>query len=597
MVSNIQKIKKIIDSFKTVKIKTVKNKTVKIIDSFKTVKIKKPADFSLKCSDCKLELIEDSGYLSLGICSNCGHHDVLTAKQWIQILFDPNSFNEKFINFESPDPLHFNDSKPYKERIKSAKQNTGEQSAVTTGITSVRGKKVIAVIFNFKFMGGSMGYVVGERINSTVENAIRNKIPLVIVTCSGGARMQEGTLALTQMIKTTNAINKLHKAGLPLIVILANPTTGGVYASFANQADILIAEEKALIGFAGPRVRAVNSDEKDRIFAEQLFDNGLIDIILSRKNMRDYLERVLNVISANTMNANTNMLGPKIIQSTNQGWDSVTNSRKIDRPGAIDYIQAIFSDFLELRGDRNGTNDEVLIGGFAKVALKNVMVIGQNKYAGDSEITKGRVTAAGYRKATRIISIANRLKLPIICFIDTPGANDSLDNEMQGLANAISDTIAALSNAAIESISIIIGEGGSGGAIALCCTDQILMQENAFLAITSPEGAASILYRDKKYAEDVANALGITAMEHKKLGFVDEIIAEPHNGASTNKQEAIRLVYESLINSLIKLENEESEKRIEARDRKWINLGKNQKFSSMIQGMLLGITRKMKVRN
>ncbi len=154
-----------------------------------------------------------------------------------------------------------------------------------------------------------------------------------------------------------------------------------------------------------------------------------------------------------------------------------------------------------------------------------------------SDITRGRVSTAGYRKATRLINLANRLRLPIICFVDTPGANDSIENEKIGLAKAISDTIASLSQVTVETVSLIIGEGGSGGAIALCCTDKVLMQENAFLAITSPEGAASILYRDKKYTEDIANALGITAFDHKSLGFVDEIIAEPNNEANNRHKE------------------------------------------------------------
>ena len=171
------------------------------------------------------------------------------------------------------------------------------------------------------------------------------------------------------------------------------------------------------------------------------------------------------------------------------------------------------------------------------------MVIAQDRNGGQAEITKGRVSATGYRKAVRLIKIANTLQLPIICFVDTPGANDSIENEKIGLAKSISDTIAALSNAQVETISVILGEGGSGGAIALCCTDRVFMQENSFLAITSPEGAAAILYRDKKHAEDVANALGVTALEHENIGFVDEIIPEPTNHSIKTLKEASRSIY------------------------------------------------------
>jgi len=552
---------------------------------------------NLNCKDCKIDLIDDSGYLAFGICSACGHKDTLSAKQWVNILFDKESFDEKFLNIESPDPLHFNDQKPYKDRIKIAKESTGEQAAVSTGLTEIKGIKVIAAIFDFKFMGGSMGYAVGEKITSAIDKAINSKLPFVVVTCSGGARMQEGTLALAQMIKTTNAINKLHAVNLPMICILANPTTGGVYASFANQADILIAEKEALIGFAGPRVRAVNTDEKDRLLAEEIYENGLVDKILPRQDMKDYLERVLNLISPNQIEISAAQLIPQAaeFEKKQTGWDSVQKSRDLNRPSSREYIDNIFSDFIELKGDRSGAEDTVLIGGFAKLALKNVMVIAQDRNAGLSEITRGRVSATGYRKATRLINLANRLRLPIICFVDTPGANDSIENEKIGLAKSISDTIASLSQVTVETVSVIIGEGGSGGAIALCCTDKVLMQENAFLAITSPEGAASILYRDKKYTEDIADALGITATDHKNLGFVDEIIAEPKNEASNNHKEAARLLFNALTNSLINLQKINMEKRIRARDNKWENLGKNNRFSGKIQRLFLGITRKIKI--
>jgi acyl-CoA carboxylase subunit beta len=570
---------------------------IKSKDFFRSLQSPTTTKIDLNCLDCKVDLMDDSGYLAFGICSACGHKDTLSAKQWVNMLFDKESFDEKFLNIESPDPLHFNDQKAYKDRIKMAKESTGEQAAVSTGLTEIKGIKVIAAIFDFKFMGGSMGYAVGEKITSAIDKSISMKLPLIVVTCSGGARMQEGTLALAQMIKTTNAINKLHAVNLPMICILANPTTGGVYASFANQADILIAEKEALIGFAGPRVRAVNTDEQDRLLAEEIYHNGLIDEILSRQDMRNYLERVLNLISPNQIEISSDQLIPQATESENKssGWDSVQKSRDINRPSSKEYIDNIFSDFIELRGDRTGVDDKVLIGGFAKLALKNVMVIAQDRNAGTSDITRGRVSAAGYRKATRLINLANRLRLPIICFVDTPGANDSIENEKIGLAKAISDTIASLSQVTVETVSLIIGEGGSGGAIALCCTDKVLMQENAFLAITSPEGAASILYRDKKYTEDIANALGITASDHKSLGFVDEIIAEPNNEATRNHKEAARLLFNALTNSLINLQKINVQKRMQARNDKWENLGKNNKFSGRIQRLFLGITRNIRI--
>ena len=188
----------------------------------------------------------------------------LSAREWIELLFDEGSFDEQYTGIPTPDPLRFEDSQPYPERLEEARRKTGDSEAVVTGSARIGGFRVIVAVSDFRFIGGSMGYVVGERVAHAMDRAEEAKIPFVAVTCSGGARMQEGMVALIQLAKTTAAAARLHEAGIPMISVLANPTTGGVFASYGTQADVLIAEAGALIGFAGPRVRAVHDEGDDR---------------------------------------------------------------------------------------------------------------------------------------------------------------------------------------------------------------------------------------------------------------------------------------------------------------------------------------------
>ncbi|MEX2445703.1 MAG: carboxyl transferase domain-containing protein [Dehalococcoidia bacterium] len=470
----------------------------------------------------------------------------LSAREWIGLLFDADTFDEEFTGVPTPDPLHFEDSRPYQERIEEARRASGGQEAVVTGIAAVGGMRVVAAVSDFRFIGGSMGYAVGERVAEAMERAISAKVPFIALTCSGGARMQEGMVALLQMSKTAATAARMHEAGIPIISVLAHPTTGGVYASYATQGDVILAERGALIGFAGPRVRAVHDPGEDReaLCAEDMLEAGQVDAVLARESVRDALITLVALMRP-TVAPDTDVLGPVVeVRGQERGWAVVQRARHPERPRALAVIRGLTSDFFPLHGDRQGADDPALVGGLARIGDTNVVMVGQERGTAGVEGPRrdGRVGPAGYRKARRLMLLADRLHLPLVTFVDTPGAHDGIADEAAGLAGAISDCLATMATLTTPTVAVVIGEGGSGGALALTVADRILMQQNAMYAVTSPEGAAAILFRDRRAAREVAEALGGSPADLRELGAVDTVVAEPAGGAHADPEGAMRLL-------------------------------------------------------
>lgn len=478
----------------------------------------------------------------------------LSAREWIELLFDEQSFDEQYTGIPTPDPLRFQDSQSYPERLEEARRKTGDSEAVVTGSAKIGGMPVVVAVSDFRFIGGTMGYVVGERVAHAMDRAGEAKIPFVAVTCSGGARMQEGMVALIQMAKTTAAAARLHEAGVPMISVLANPTTGGVFASYGTQADVIIAEAGALIGFAGPRVRAVHdaNEERETLYAEDLQTYGQVDLVASRPQLRDQLHTVVSLVQRTAAPDPDRLPPPVEVRGQERGWPVVERARHPERPRALHYIRALASDYVPLRGDRSGEDDPALVGGLARIGDTNVVVIGQERGDLDLEGRRhdGRVSPAGYRKARRLMLLADRLRLPLVTFVDTPGAHDGIADERGGLAGSISECLTTMATLTTPSVSVVIGEGGSGGALALTWADRILMQQNAMYAITSPEGAAAILFRDRERAPEVAEALGVSAGDILALGIIDGVIPEPAGGAHLDPEGAVRLLRPELRRAL-----------------------------------------------
>ena len=258
-----------------------------------------PTDAWTKCPTCDAQVFNKQLERNQRLCPSCGHHFRMSVGERIDLLLDRGSFEERDAGLEAVDRLGFHDDRPYTDRLEASQIKTGLRDAVVSGTGAIDGQRVAIAIFDFRFMGGSMGSVVGEKLARCFETALAERIPAIVVSASGGARMQEGTLALMQLAKTTAPLVRLDAAGVPFIAVLTDPTTGGVLASFASLGDVIVAEPKALIGFAGARVASDTvGEEMPEGFqsAEFLLAHGFVDVVVPRPELRSSLSRLLRLL-------------------------------------------------------------------------------------------------------------------------------------------------------------------------------------------------------------------------------------------------------------------------------------------------------------
>ncbi len=525
------------------------------------------------CLFCGINLSESEIYHRYRVCPECRFHHSLPARQRIALLADPGSFKEINQFLTSIDPLSFSGKEPYEERLHEAQRRTGLTEAVITGVCTIGGNPTAIAVLDFGFMGGNMGGVVGEKIALAFELATRRKIPMVTVVSSGGARVQEGMLSLMQMAKTAAAAKRLHSQRLPHIAVLTNPTSGEVYASFANLGDVILAEPKALIGFASLRVVEQTSGKplpEGSHTAEDHLLHGMVDQVVDRTRLRQLLSILLDLLSSRYRLTITRKGKPLPVPEhpEEQAWHTVQLARHKKRPTALDYISRITSSFVELHGDRHYGDDRAIICGVAELSGEAVVIIGQER-----SHNEGRAYPEGFRKAQRAMRLAAVFGMPVITLIDTPGAYPGLDAEERGIGHAIASTLALMSDLPTPIVSVIIGEGGSEGALALGVADRILMMENAIYSVISPEGAASIIYRDAKKAEEMASALKLTALDCKELGVIDTVVPEPEGGAHADPDEAARLLKNIIVRELLEAQQFNLAKLIKNRYKKFRRMG------------------------
>lgn len=493
-----------------------------------------PEGLLKKCNKCGAAILTEEVKSAGYICPKCQGYFRVHAYERIRMTVDEDSFEEWEKDMEFVNPLEF---RGYEEKVKSLKEKTGLSEAVVTGKASIEGNPAVIAVCDGRFLMASMGQVVGEKITRAVERATKEQLPVIIFACSGGARMQEGIVSLMQMAKTAAALKRHSDAGLLYVSVLTDPTTGGVTASFAMLGDVILAEPKALIGFAGPRVIEQTIGErlpKGFQRSEFLLEHGFIDRIVERKEMRTVLENILQMhhTAQNPVIQKPVQTVEKERQSVQEkdAWERVTISRKNDRPVGQDYIRILFSDFLEFHGDRCYGDDTAIIGGIARFAGIPVTVIAQAKGKSTKENVAhhfGMPSPEGYRKALRLMKQAEKFKRPILLFVDTPGAFCGIEAEERGQGEAIARNLFEMSSMKVPILSVVIGEGGSGGALALAVADEVWMLENAIYSVLSPEGFASILWKDSKRASEAAAVMKLTAADLKKLGVIETVIAEP----------------------------------------------------------------------
>ena len=506
----------------------------------------RPAAPPVSCPSCRLEHPVQALEERLYVCAGCGRYLAMPSPARIRMLVDASSFRELDRGLISVDPLQFMDRKPYRARLIEARRQTGLREAVTTGLCRIGGRPVVLVVFDFEFLGGTMGSVVGEKVANAFQHATRRRLPLVSVAASGGARMQEGMLSLMQMAKVASAAARHDREGLAFISILTDPTFGGVTASFATLGDVILAEQGAQIGFVGPRVIEQTTGTAlppDSHRAETLFRHGLVDMVMPRDRLRatvSYLVGHLARASAPRPKASPS---PAAVRGAGlAAWEEVQLARHVARPTALDYIIGATTNFVELHGDRQGGDDPAVVGGLAELDDHTIVVVGQERGGtpeAQAQRHRGMAGPAGYRKALRLARLAAKFHLPVVTLVDTPGADPSYEAERGGIALALAENLAAMAALPTPVVAVIIGEGGSGGALALAVGDRVLMLEHAIYSVISPEGAAAILYRDVAQAQALSTALKITARDLKRLGIIDEIVPEPEGGAHLDHAGAV----------------------------------------------------------
>ncbi len=514
---------------------------------------------------------------SQGVCPACGHHTRISAGERIDQLVDPGSFLPFELSGRPADPLHFADTRPYLDRLRDASRESGNSEAVVTGTAQLDGHPIVLLVMDFRFLAGSMGVEVGRRVAHAAARAVQLQLPLIAVCASGGARMQEGALSLVQMARTAEAFGRLDDAGLLSVCVLTDPTYGGVSASFAALGAVVIAERGAHVGFAGPRV--VEQTIRQPLpsgfqTAEFLLAHGLIDRVEQRADLRPLLARLVRLHAgpavapvvhdveddepggdADDLEATgeSRVRGGEPAAPDEDAWDAVQSARDIARPTARDYFGTVFDDFVEIHGDRAFADDPALVAGIASIAGRTVVVLGQQKGRTVKHLVEtnfGMAHPEGYRKALRLLDHAERFGLPVVTFVDTPGAHPGLEAEQRGQFIAIAEMISRICRLRTPVVSVITGEGGSGGALALCAADRLLMLENSFLSVISPEGCAAILWRNAAQAPTAARALRLGPKPLLDLGIADSIVPEPPGGAQGDLVGAARRIRRAVVAEL-----------------------------------------------
>ena len=520
-----------------------------------------PEGLLRKCNKCGGAIIAEDVKKDHYICPKCGGYFRVHARRRIEMITDEGSFEEWDSDLQGGNPLEY---KGYEEKLKKLQEKTGLSEAVVTGKAKIDGREAAIGVCDGRFLMASMGEAVGEKIARAVERATKERLPVILFACSGGARMQEGIVSLMQMAKTSAALKRHSDAGLLYISVLTDPTTGGVTASFAMLGDVILAEPKALIGFAGPRVIEQTIGQKlpegfQR--AEFLLEHGFLDAIVERPQMKAVLSKILALhengkgTDFNRKECAQDLVADGRKEEKLTAWQRVELSRRKDRPVGSDYIDALFTDFVEFHGDRYFADDKAIIGGVARFHGMPVTVIAQAKGRNTKENIErnfGMPKPEGYRKALRLMKQAEKFARPVICLVDTPGAFCGLEAEERGQGEAIARNIYEMSGLKVPVVSIIIGEGGSGGALAMATADEVWMLENSIYSILSPEGFASILWKDSSKAKEAAEVMKLTAENLKSQGIVERVFAEPQTYTVQNMNSVIMQINEAIEEFLMK---------------------------------------------
>ena len=531
------------------------------------------------CLVCEEPISDSPLYVKYRICPHCRFHYSLTARERIELVVDKGSYRETNRSIASLNPLSFSSRGAYPGRLSQDQARTGLTEAAVTGRCTIAGNNAMIVVLDFGFMGGSMGSVVGEKVALALETAAKSNYPLVALVSGGGVRIQEGVLSLMQMAKTVTAANQLREKRVPFIVVLSNPATGHAYASFANLADLILAEPGSLIGLAPMKILKEASKRPiplDAHTAEAHLKHGLLDNVVDREELRDKLATILDILSPQRggrgANGQTSEISAVVADGDSEVGSGPEIARHIGRPSSLTYIHSIVDSFIELKGDRVSGDDKTIVGGLGYLDGEKVVIIGQKRET-YRETETYHTYPEGFRKARRLIDLAARFQLPVITLIDTRGAHPGLESEEQGVGNAIATTLSLMAEVPTPIISVIVGEGGSEGALALGIADRTLMQQYAIYSPIPTGESASRLYGNSSRHRDEPHDLTLTAQDCRELGIIDAIVPEPAGGAHMNPQQAAQELRLAIVGQLTELSKISVKKLVKNRYKKFRNMG------------------------
>jgi acetyl-CoA carboxylase carboxyl transferase subunit beta len=413
-------------------------------------------------------------------------------------------------------PLGWPDYGTQRERAARA---TGRDDSVVCGRARLGEHDAVLIVFEFGFLGGSVGQAAGARIVSAFERARRERLPLVSLIASGGSRMQEGICALMELHRISRACALTRQAGIPHIAVACHPTTGGMWAALGAGADIVLATPHAAIAFGGSRVRDGTGAD---FAAEGKLDSGQVDRIVPDSELPAVLARLVALLSVSPLPGRQKQPAPAAVpdgrgaqELPRTGWEAVRRARSADRPRADAYLDPYFNARVELGGDRAGGLDSGMLCGIGRRHGDTIGYVAQTGTAN---------TAAGFRAAARTIRLADQLRLPVLTLVDTPGAAMDAEAERQAVGPAIAEVFAAVAEASVPITTLVIGEGGSGGALALCSPDRTWITRDAYFAVITPESIAAILKHDQDEVPRLADQSRLRPQDLLDLGFVRGIV-------------------------------------------------------------------------
>ncbi len=536
------------------------------------------------CLYCEEEIRETMAYQNYRVCPFCRFHYSLSARQRIQLLADRRSFKESHKYLKSVAPLSFSQRGSYRTLVSKDQNRTGLTEATVTGTCRIGNVRAVLVVLDFGFMGGSMGSVVGEKIALGLEAAARQELPLVAVVTGGGTRIQEGVLSLMQMAKTVTAANRFKEKGLPFIVVLANPSTGQAYASFANLADVILAEPGSLIGLSPLRALRELSHTPlpvDAHTAESHLEHGLLDDVVDRESLKPRIAVLLHILTGEKLDKGEFQSSARVrppVESPPEVWEAMAVTRHRERPSAAFYIRNMLNQFFELHGDRLSGDAGSIVTGVGYLLDQPVAAIGQHRpYSLDG--SKYHLNPEGLRKAQKLIKLAVRFQLPIVTLIDTHGADPGLEAEEHGIGNAIATTLSMMVDAPVPIISAIIGEGGNEGALALGLSDRTIMQEYAIFSPISLNRTPGGPYGDPALDREAAETMMLRAEDCLELGIIDQIVPEPGDGAHNDPRQAAATLRDEIFRQLKVVYRRSQSKLLQARYKKFRQMGETSAYS------------------